>query len=362
MVKKTIEMKQLIQKLIILTAMLSVSINTFAYDFEVDGIYYTIISLDDLTCGVASGDNEYSGDIVIPSSVKYSNMDFTVTRIEYQAFKNSNVTSVEIPSTISYIGNEAFYNSSLKYVEIPNSVTYLGTMAFYKSDIIRIEIPSSIGEIPKSCFNGCKNLSEVKIADGITLIDQNAFVGCISLETIEIPNSVKSIGYIEGSFKDCTNLKHISLGNSVSYIAERCFIGCNNLKTIDILNTEPPHQGSILGGDAVFQGITYLEAILNIPKGTLEAYKASELWGKFKNINEVFEPEAGVAELTTNKHIIVLTSNDSVIIKGASDAASIEVYNTSGQLIYSGSDTTINVPTKGIYIVRVGEETFKVSI
>lgn len=355
-------MKTIVRKMLILTAMLSISVSVYAYDFEVDGIYYTIESLDDLTCGVTSGDNKYSGNIVIPSTVKYSNMDFTVTGIKYEAFKNSNATSVEIPNSISYIEHYAFYNSSLKYVDIPNSVTYLGVMAFYKSDIIGIEIPSSIGEVPMSCFSHCKNLSEVKIADGITKIGDDAFEGCVNLETVEIPNSVIAIGGIEGSFNDCTNLKHISLGSSVRYIAEGCFIGCNNLKTIDVLNTEPPHQGDILGGQAVFQGITYLEATLNIPKGTLEAYKASELWGKFKNINEVFEPEAGVAELMANKNIVVLTSDDDIIIKGANDTASIEVYNVSGQLVYKGTETTISVPTKGIYIVRVAGQTFKVAL
>lgn len=40
-----------------------------AYDFEVDGIYYEVISFSDLTCKVVSGDNEYEGDVVIPSEV-----------------------------------------------------------------------------------------------------------------------------------------------------------------------------------------------------------------------------------------------------------------------------------------------------
>ncbi len=338
------------------------SINAAAYDFEVDGIYYTIKSLDDLTCGVTSGDNKYSGNIVIPPSVRYSNMDFAVTRIEYRAFYNSDVISVAIPNSISYIGDDAFYYSSVKYIKIPNTVTYLGTSAFYKSDITSIEIPNSIGEVPMMCFKNCKNLSKVKIADGITSIDFGAFEGCVSLETVEIPNSVKAIGYIEGAFMDCTNLKHISLGSAVQYIAETCFIGCNNLKTIDVLNTKPPKQGSILGGKAVFQGITYLEATLNIPKGSLEAYKASELWSKFQDIKEVFEPDAGVAESMTNEHIMFFTSNNGIIIKGASDGASIAVYNTSGQLVYQGTDTSIDVPSKGIYIVRVAGQMFKVAL
>lgn len=52
-----------------LVAMLLTILPISAYDFEVDGIYYEVISFSDLTCKVVSGDNEYEGDVVIPSEV-----------------------------------------------------------------------------------------------------------------------------------------------------------------------------------------------------------------------------------------------------------------------------------------------------
>lgn len=128
-------MKKIIRKMLMLTVLLSVSVSSYAYDFEVDGIYYTIESLDDLTCRVTSGDNKYSGNIVIPSVVKYSNMKFTVDEIEGEAFRNSKVNSVKIPNSISSIGVSAFEGSSLVYVDIPNSVTYLGSGAFARTNI-----------------------------------------------------------------------------------------------------------------------------------------------------------------------------------------------------------------------------------
>ena len=106
-------MKKIVRKMLMLTVLLSVSVSSYAYDFEVDGIYYTIESLDDLTCRVTSGDNKYSGNIVIPSVVKYSNMKFTVDEIEGEAFRNSKVNSVKIPNSISSIGVSAFEGSSL---------------------------------------------------------------------------------------------------------------------------------------------------------------------------------------------------------------------------------------------------------
>ena len=43
--------------------------NIFAYDCEVNGIYYNRISVDEFE--VTSGTNKYTGDIVIPETVEY---------------------------------------------------------------------------------------------------------------------------------------------------------------------------------------------------------------------------------------------------------------------------------------------------
>ena len=84
---------------------LCTSLSAYSYAFEVDGIYYNVISLDDMTCEVTKGDEKYSGDIVIPSEVTYKNRKFAVTEI----------------------GSDAFYEcSSLTYETIPDSVTEIG--------------------------------------------------------------------------------------------------------------------------------------------------------------------------------------------------------------------------------------------
>ena len=49
-----------------------------AYDFEVDSIYYTIISSENLTVQV---DGSYAYDVNIPETVTYRNRSFHVTKI-----------------------------------------------------------------------------------------------------------------------------------------------------------------------------------------------------------------------------------------------------------------------------------------
>ncbi len=64
-------MKQLSKIVSLLTIMLSQSIWSYSYDFEVEGIYYGY-NPSSQTAYVTSGDKEYEGDIIIPSTVNLS--------------------------------------------------------------------------------------------------------------------------------------------------------------------------------------------------------------------------------------------------------------------------------------------------
>ena len=103
-----------------------------AYDFAVDGIYYNVVSLPDLTCAVTKGDMDYSGDITIPEQVTYNGRTLTVTSIGDRAFSScSGLTSVNIPNSVTSIGYGAFLGcTGLTSVIIPNSVTSIDNSAF----------------------------------------------------------------------------------------------------------------------------------------------------------------------------------------------------------------------------------------
>ena len=63
--------------------------------------------------------------------------------------------------------------------------------------------------IAANAFNGCTNLTQLKISANCTFIASNAFAGCSGLTSVEIPNSVTSIG--EDAFKDCSGLEKVEI-------------------------------------------------------------------------------------------------------------------------------------------------------
>ena len=139
------------------TLILSVffSISASADVVEVDGVYYDISGT---TATVTSGDNKYSGDIVIPESITYNNSKYSVTSIGNNAFWGcSGLTSVTIPNSVTSIGDKAFYYCrGLTSVTIPNSVTSIGKSAFsFCTGLTSITIPNSVTSIDESAFDFC---------------------------------------------------------------------------------------------------------------------------------------------------------------------------------------------------------------
>lgn len=151
-------MKQFYLTFLSLITILSASLSASAYDFEVDGMYFSRYFPSEVC--ITSGEIKYSGDINIPESVTFNNEVFKIVAV----------------------GNSAFTDCKyLKSVTIPNSVTTFG-----------------IGE---RAFQHCSSLIDVNIPNSVRNIGPYAFVGCSSLTEITIPNSVTEIK--TGTFKSC---------------------------------------------------------------------------------------------------------------------------------------------------------------
>ena len=277
-----------------------VPLTTWAYDFEVDGIYYNLEG-DGLHFNSNGGNevsvtygttnyNSYSGDVTIPAEVTYDGTTYSVTEIGNNAFCNcSGLTNVSIPNTVTYISYGTFDGcSGLTHITIPNSVKTIMPWAFKDcTGLTYFDIPNSVKTIGGDAFYGCTGLTSIYIPSSVSYMD-NSFRGCTNLTSITvscdnecydsrdncngiiytarneliqgckttiIPNTVTSIC---DAFAECSELTHIEIPNSVTMIVECAFLECTGLDNIVI-----PNSVTVIGW-AAFQGCTGLTSI-NIP-------------------------------------------------------------------------------------------------
>lgn len=99
---------------------------------------------------------------------------------------------------------------------------------------------------------------------------------------------------------------------------------------------------------------------LYVPTGCKSAYEAVDPWRNFWNIEEM--EFNGIEDIVADGDEINVIAQDGEIVVNGIENAMVEVYNINGQLVYSGNDTTIAVAGKGIYIVKVSDKTFKVTL
>ena len=84
---------------------------SWAYNFEVGGIYYNMNS-DGTSVSVTyrnSNYKSYSGAVAIPPTVTYNTKTYNVTSIGISAFHGcTGLTSITIPESVTSIGSSAF--------------------------------------------------------------------------------------------------------------------------------------------------------------------------------------------------------------------------------------------------------------
>jgi hypothetical protein len=292
--------------------------------FIIDDIEYSIISRNPNKVEITKGTTA-TGNVDIPDKIVHEQVEYTVTSIGINAFKDNPLTTVTIPNTVTVIKQEAFRNCGLTSITIPGSVTSVMNSAFRDNKIKSIEIPSSLRVIADGTFQD-NSLDRIAIPNTVTSIGSYAFSGN-QLASITIPGSVVSIGAYAFAFNKIENaeipegitslekgvfqnnqLASITIPNGVINIWDSAFEE-NNLTSVTI------PEGVVTIGARAFMGNNLNEVIakgyspasifdlstntpsfgntenthLIIPIGTTDAY-INKHWTGFKSITEVVVP------------------------------------------------------------------------
>ena len=330
------------------------SLNMQAYDFEVNGIFYTVTDTASASAKVAvTSDSEqlYEGTVAIPSTVTNDGKTYSVTAIGEKAFYYcKGLTSVTIPESVKEIGGNAFRNcAGLTTLALPSGLTTIGYSAFFGcTGLTSVNIPAGVTVIEPYTFYGCKRLPSVNLS-GISRIGGSAFAGCAALTSVAIPAAnIESY-----TFQNCTGLTSVSIPVGVANIGDGAFQGCNGLTSVII------PEGVVQIGRIAFEDCTALTSLTI--SSTVKSLVSSSFGGCVKltsiavaegntvydsrnNCNAIIETYEEKKQGETITHSKLVTGcKGTVIPDGVTEIGSNAFRNCGGL-------TSINIPSSVTFI------------
>ena len=319
-----------------------------AHDFEVNGIYYKIVSATDKTVAVTykgdnpfSNTNRYTGSITIPEKVVYNLTSYDVTAIGNEAFEMCNgLTTLTIPNSVTKIGDFAFERcAGLTSVNIPGNVAQIGQGAFYGcNSLTSITLPKNTVRLGDSAFSGCRGLTSIVvesgnvkydsrnncnaiietakntllvgckntvIPNGVTSIGNSAFYEVTGLTSIIIPSTVTTIG--SNAFRGCTNLTSVSIPENVTMIDVCAFLSCSSLSSVTI-----PSSVATIGSQAFMDCGNLASIVVESGNGKYDSRD---------NCNAIIE---------TATNTLIVGCNNTVVPEGVTAIGDYAFYGCSG--------------------------------
>ena len=275
-----------------------------------------------------------------------------------------------LPETVEILDGAAYYGlSTIEEVVVPKNVRVLrgafkGMAGLRKATILT----DKLTEIGDDAFFWCSALEEVNIPDGITRIGEGAFFWNLRLRKINIPSTVTRI---EKNAFDSAPLDSIDIPAGVTFIGRNAFWNNRNLKKVYSRPVMPPITNEWTDESSYLPFLNSAdEATLYVPKGSADAYRASEVFAGFKEIVELeawqWPTSISTPTMPTDAYKVYGKAGTLHIetTGGAQEPAFVNVYSINGQVVWKGQVTNrMEVPLpQGFYVVRIGKRSYKVSL
>lgn len=220
----------------------------FGKSYKINGVMYDLVGKE----ATVVAKNTATGKLVIPQTVKYRNVSYTVVGIDENAFKGCKaLKSVVLPATVKEIDKNAFLDcKALTSVTLPEGLTHIAEKAFGRTGLTSVVFPASIEKVDDDAFMECGNMTSVVLQNSTMRLSPYAFngttigeltfgEGCTTafrmythVNKVKLASSVTSIS--DCAFWECTTLTSISLSDAVTTIGNSAFSGCASLVEINI--------------------------------------------------------------------------------------------------------------------------------
>ncbi len=222
------------------------------------------------SCLVSIKDNAFNSN----SELRNIDLPDTLETIGNYAFAYcSNLQRVNLGNSVTLIGDLCFYGCAIQEVRIPSSLINFGIrpfdkvtniitgyggrfkaergmlinqitknlecyfgdksfislegissmspLAFYESGVVEVVIPKDIISLSEYAFYNSKNLTNIKLSEGLEFIGIGSFWGCRNLRGISIPKSVHEIK--SAAFGRCVSLERIEFKGLSTNTSESIF-------------------------------------------------------------------------------------------------------------------------------------------
>lgn len=165
-----------------------------------------------------------------------------------------NLCGIELSNKCTDIHRDAFKDTLLYSAE----VTYFGHILAKVKPGFKgaLKVQKGTLAIADEALNGCTEITQVDLPDGLISIGASSFKNCLGLVDITLPETVQTIG--ANAFSECTNLVKIKLPTVMEKIGMNAFEKCESLNSVIL-----PEGISIIEGRTFYKCGNLFE--LNIP-------------------------------------------------------------------------------------------------
>ena len=267
----------------------TVTVKEFSSGFEVGGLFYKTAkgySMDFVEVTGNPGGGKYSGDVVVPGTVEYDGITYTVKGVGNRAFEGC---------------------GDLRKVTISEGIYKIGAYAFFAcGNLERVILPSTLENIDGSnpVFEGCSKLEITTTVpregqeNYCYLYDKALYmhVGRTEREilswipekktgTVVIKEGTTKIGY---SSIRRTNVDKIVILESVKSIDIYTFVSCKTPLVLELnwKTKEDVDEITTKMSSFSFNGTDRSAVKVTVPKGTKSYYESHWLWSNLGGIEE----------------------------------------------------------------------------